>query len=97
MVRRNGGLYRPVQDCRAAYGAALNFMRVTRLDAEGFAQELEGTLSPGPAWPGRRLHTLNYNGRLETIDGFVLRPKWKPAADWVDDYFRPRPLSANGG
>ena len=89
MVRRNGQLYRPVQDCRRAYGAALNFMRVTRLDQDGFEQELEGTLTSGPAWPGRRLHTLNYNGRLEAIDGFVLRPKLKFAADLVDAYFRP--------
>ena len=47
MVRRNGALYRPVQDCRRAYGGALGFMKVTRLDREGFAQESEGTISGG--------------------------------------------------
>jgi hypothetical protein len=36
-VRQNGALYRPVQDCRRAYGSALGFMKVTRLDREGFA------------------------------------------------------------
>jgi hypothetical protein len=89
MVHLDGKLYRPVQDCRKAYGAAVNLMRVTRLDRDGFAQELEGSISSGPTWPGRRVHTLNYNGRLEAIDGFVPRPRLKPAADLVDSWFRP--------
>jgi hypothetical protein len=90
-VRQNGALYRPVQDCRRAYGAALSFMKVTRLDREGFAQQSEGTLSGGgPSWPGTRLHTLNYNGRLETIDGYTLRPKLKFAADLVDRWYEPK-------
>lgn len=89
-VNRNGALYRPVQDCRRAYGGALGFMKVTRLDDEGFSQESEGAISGGPAWPGKRLHTLNYNGRLEAIDGFTLRPRLKPAADLVDRWYRPK-------
>ncbi len=89
MVRRDGELYRPVQDCRRAYGAALSFMRVTRLDREGFAQQAEGTVNAGAAWPGSRIHTLNYNGRLEVIDGYTLRPRLKPAADLVDLWYRP--------
>ena len=89
-VRRDGALYRPVQDCRNAYGGALGFMKVTRLDREGFAQQGEGTISGGPSWPGKRLHTLNYNGRLETIDGFTLRPKLKLAADLLDRWYEPR-------
>lgn len=89
-VRQNGVLYRPVQDCRRAYGGALGFMKVTRLDREGFAQESEGTISGGPSWPGKRLHTLNYNGRLEAIDGFTLRPKLKVAADLVDRWCEPK-------
>ena len=88
-VSRDGKLYRPVQDCRRTYGAALNLMRVTRLDREGFAQQSEGTVTAGGAWPGSRIHTLNYNGRLETIDGYTLRPRLKPAADLVDWWYRP--------
>lgn len=89
MVHANGVFYRPVQDCRAAYGAAINFMRVTRLDGEGFEQESDGRVASGPFWPGRRLHTLNYNGRLEAIDGFVIRPKAKLLATMVDRHFLP--------
>ncbi len=89
-VRRDGSLYRPVQDCRRAYGGALGFMKVTRLDRENFEQQGEGTITGGGPWPGRRLHTLNYNGRLEAIDGFTLRPKLKPAADIADWWYRPK-------
>jgi hypothetical protein len=89
-VRQNGALYRPVQDCRRAYGAALGFMKVTRLDREAFAQENEGAISSDASWPGKRLHTLNYNGRLEAIDGFTLRPKAKFLADIVDRWYQPK-------
>lgn len=88
-VRQGGQLYRPVQDCRRGYGMELGFMKVTQLDRDGFAQQGEGTLTGGGPWPGTRLHTLNYNRRLETIDGYTLRPKLKPAADLVDWWYRP--------
>ena len=76
MVVRNDALIRPVQDCRRGYGAALGIARVTRLDAEGFEQKIETIIGPGPAWPGRRLHTLNSAGGLEFIDGSALAFRW---------------------
>lgn len=69
VVRRNGRLIRPFQDCSAGYGAALGLAEITQLDDEGFTQRVEAVLRPGPEWPGRRLHTLNRAGRLECIDG----------------------------
>lgn len=69
VVRRDGKLIRPFQDCRDGYGAALGLAEITRLDDEGFAQQVKVVLRPGPLWPGRRLHTLNRAGRLECIDG----------------------------
>jgi hypothetical protein len=74
-VRRNGRLWRPVQDCRGGYGTGLGLAEVTRLDREGFAQELHTMLRPCPEWPGRKLHTLNRAGRLEVIDGSGLSPR----------------------
>ncbi len=89
-VRQNGALYRPVQDCRHGYGMAVGFMKVTRLDREGFGQQAEGMISGGGPWPGKRLHTLNYNGHLEAIDGYTLRPKLKAAAGLVDNWYLPK-------
>ena len=76
MVDRNNALLRPVQDCRRRYGAALGIARVTRLDLDGFEQEIEALIGPGPDWPGSRLHTLNSAGGLEFIDGSGWSPRW---------------------
>ncbi len=69
VIRRDGKLIRPFQDCRNGYGAALGLAEITRLDDDGFEQRVETLLRPGPLWPGRKLHTLNRAGRLECIDG----------------------------
>ena len=69
IVQRGGALLRPVQDCRAGYGAALGIARIVRLDAEAFEQEVESLLGPGPLWAGKGLHTLNSGGGFEFIDG----------------------------
>jgi hypothetical protein len=74
IVERDGILWRPVQDCRRSYGAALGLARITRLDDQGFEQEVEAILTPGTSWPGRRLHTLNQAGGFEFIDGSAPSP-----------------------
>lgn len=69
MVMRDGALLRPVQDCRRGYGSALGIAKVTRLDPDGFEQEVETIIGPGRLWAGRKLHTLNSAGGFEFIDG----------------------------
>jgi hypothetical protein len=76
IVMRDGALLRPVQDCRRGYGAALAIARIQRLDETGFEQTVETILTPGPQWPGRRLHTLNSAGGLEFIDGSARVRRW---------------------
>ena len=76
-VERDGVLYRPVQDCRHGYGAALGIARVDRLDPRNYAQTVETLLTAGPKWSGRRLHTLNSAGGFEFIDGSAWAPRWK--------------------
>lgn len=75
LVERGGRLWRPVQDCRAGYGAALGIARVDRLDDSGFAQTVETILRAGPEWPGRRFHTLNRTAAFEFIDGSAPAPR----------------------
>jgi hypothetical protein len=77
MFVRDGALMRPVQDCRAGYGAAMALMRVDRLDEGGFAQSLEAHFPPGGGWPGRRLHSYNQAGGFEFIDGSAFAPRWR--------------------
>lgn len=89
MIVRNGTLWRPVQDCRNGYGTALGLARVDRLTTRSFEQTVETVLRSSAEWPGRKLHTLNSNGRIETIDGSVIRPKTKLLADIVEKRFAP--------
>lgn len=90
IVERGGRLIRPVQDCSASYGGALGLAEITRLDEGGYAQVLRTVLRPGPHWPGRKLHTLNRHGRLEVIDGSVIRPRSSVLAGMVEARSQPR-------
>jgi len=93
IVERDGRLLRPVQDCSASYGGALGLAEITRLDDGGYAQTLRTVLHPGPHWPGRKLHTLNRHGRLEVIDGSVIRPRSAVLAGMVERRTRPEGAS----
>jgi hypothetical protein len=75
IVKKEGALWRPVQDCTHGYGRALRLARIDRIDAEGFAQTVGPPIGSGPSWPGGRLHTLNRAGALEVIDGMGINPK----------------------
>ena len=68
-VTINDKLWRPVQNCADGYGAALALAEIVELSPTTFKQIVRHSLRPGPAWPGRKLHTLNRCGRLEVIDG----------------------------
>lgn len=87
---RDGRLWRPVQDCSAGYGSGLALAEITRLDEGGYAQVVHHRIAPQSRWPGRKLHTLNRAGRLEVIDGSVVRPKWSWLAGFVDRASAPR-------
>jgi hypothetical protein len=69
IVRRGEALFRPVQDCRHGYGAALGIARIVQLDEAGFSQTVETVITPGRKWGGSRIHTLNSEGGFEFIDG----------------------------
>ena len=75
-VTINGQLWRPVQNCTDGYGAALALAEIMELSPTTFKQVVRHSLKPGPLWPGRKLHTLNRNGRLEVIDGSRVQPKF---------------------
>ncbi|MFE6995695.1 hypothetical protein ACFVAE_07030 [Microbacterium sp. NPDC057659] len=77
VVQHEGRLLRPVQDCRAGYGAALAVAEITRLDDEAFEQCVIRRFAPGEAWPGTRLHTLNTGGGIETVDGSAFAPRFR--------------------
>lgn len=75
LVERNGRLFRPAQDCSNGYGSALALCEVDELSPDGFKQSLRQVIGTGSDWPGRKLHTLNRDGRLEVIDGTTIQPR----------------------
>jgi hypothetical protein len=90
IVRKDGALWRPVQDCTRGYGRALRLARIDRLDPEGFEQTLGPPIGSGPLWPGGRLHTLNRAGSLEVIDGTGINPKLGLLRELVARRMEPR-------
>jgi hypothetical protein len=74
MFRAGGDLWRPVQDCRAGYGAGLGFARIDQLDQRGFGQTVVRTVLP-PARSGFcGVHTWSGAANLEAVDVFGPRP-----------------------
>lgn len=70
---RDGALWRPAQDCRQGYGAALTLNRITSLNSDCFSQDLVATLELKAGLPSCGPHTINFAGGLEVIDLFAPR------------------------
>ena len=68
-VTMDSKLWRPVQDCSRGYGGGLGLAEIVELTPDSYRQIVRHSIHPGPAWPGRKLHTLNRAGPLEVIDG----------------------------
>ncbi len=74
MFRASGNLWRPVQDCRAGYGAGLGFARIDQLDELGFGQTVVRTVRPPPNSGFCGVHTWSAAADLEAVDVFGPRP-----------------------
>lgn len=92
-VRRDGRLFRPVQDCSGGYGTGIGLAEVTRLDTEGYEQVVHARLEAPPDWPGRRFHTLNRAGQLEVIDGAAHSPRSRVLARHLQSWSGRRDLA----
>ena len=92
-LRRNGRLFRPVQDCRRGYGTGIGLAEVTRLDVDGYAQVVHATLDTPAEWPGRRFHTLNRAGLLEVVDGAAHSPRSRILARHLQSWSGRRDLA----
>lgn len=64
-----GTIYRPAQDCKVRYGAALNVMKMDGLDHIACEQK-QMVLSPTVSRYSLGLHTLNFSDGLCVIDGY---------------------------
>jgi hypothetical protein len=94
-VRRNGKLFRPVQDCREGYGTGIGLAEVLRLDPDCYSQRVHAVIRSAPGWPGRRLHTLNRAGAFEFIDGAAHSPRSRLLAHKLEGWSGRRNLSSS--
>ena len=63
-------LHRPAQDCSVTYGGAISINRITRLNANEFAEETVTRLAPAANGPyPHGLHTLSGAGHVTLVDG----------------------------
>lgn len=65
---RDGRLYRPAQDCRAAYGSALAIQRVETLNPREYRETPVARLLPEEEKKENGLHTLNRFFTLTALD-----------------------------
>ena len=67
IFRVDGALFRPGQDCRGDYGAALVLHRIDELSWDRFRETPVTTLRPGGPYPAG-LHTLSIGHGLVAVD-----------------------------
>ncbi len=74
IMAAEGALWRPVQDCRAGYGAALGLARIETLTRADFRQGAARRVLPPARGGYSGLHTFNRAAGLEAVDVFGPRP-----------------------
>ena len=79
IVRRNGRLYRPVQDGSGLYGRAIKLHEILELTETTYREQHVTGIEP--AWDRRitRTHTLAHAGRLTVVDALWTRYRWATA------------------
>jgi hypothetical protein len=80
LLRVNGRLFRPAQDCSVRYGYAVSFQRIDVLTETAYEETCAGRIEPD--WlPGNlATHTFNHNEDFEVVDAQfqVGRYAWLP-------------------
>ncbi len=66
--RRDGALWRPVQDCSDGYGSGLAFCRIDALDLQSVRQSVQSTIRLRDGKVQRGPHSVNRAGGIEVID-----------------------------
>ena len=70
----NSYLVRPSQNCSGLYGRDLSLNKITELTREHYAERKLLTLEPDPSSAINGIHTYNWCGNIELIDGQITAP-----------------------
>jgi hypothetical protein len=94
---QDGAVHLPVQDCAAAYGVAINLLRIDALSPRTFAASTVRRFEPGDLSPGFSdgLHTLSGLGGVTCID--VKAERRSAVEPWLKASFKLRRLLGVNG
>jgi hypothetical protein len=86
VVRANGRLVRPAQDCSLRYGYAVSFQRLDVLTETEYEETCVGRIEPGWLSGNLATHTYNRNEAFEVVDALLKLPRFRwltgPARGW---------------
>jgi hypothetical protein len=82
VLRVNGRLFRPAQDCSVRYGYAVSFQQIDVLTETAYEESCAGRLEP--CWlPGNlATHTFNHNEEFEVVDAQLEVPRYAWLPRW---------------
>ncbi len=73
VFKHDGSLYRPSQDCRGLYGAAVTLNRIIELSPTVYREKSEIHLTPDPSLQSVGMHTYNVHKNIVLVDLY----RWK--------------------
>jgi hypothetical protein len=74
VFRSHNRLIRPSQSCAPSYGHSVTFNQITELSKQRYSERPLKTITP-ESWEGvSGVHTYNWVGNVELIDGWTLMP-----------------------
>ena len=75
IFREQGKLFRPAQNCTGNYGRSMSLREIVTLNPDKYVERGALDISPDPSWRYIGMHTYNFSGHVEVIDGVKVEPK----------------------
>ena len=76
LIRRNGALYRPSQNCGPRYGYGLNLNEVSDISLTAYSERKVAAIEPTWDRSITGVHTFCHAGRLTMVDAMLARPRF---------------------
>jgi hypothetical protein len=70
-----GRLFRPSQNCTENYGRSMSLREIVTINPDKYVEVGALDMLPDPAWRYIGMHTYNFSGHVEVIDGVKVEPK----------------------
>jgi hypothetical protein len=71
---KGGQTFRPTQNCAGNYGRSMSLREIVAINPDQYVERGALDIEPDPAWNYIGLHTYNFSGDVEVIDGMKIEP-----------------------